>query len=760
MMELQKRKLIQMILGFFLGRVSLFGIGPVGIAFFASGYMETGICIPLGISVLLGMITVFPLETVLCHAMVMAAVLFMIDLLEKRTVHIQKWYVVLFLFLALVVMTLFRVSFFPYDSTWKFSVVTEGVLAVAATGILYEGQHFLLERKKGQYPGNEELLSLVILGMFTALGMPQNSFLYLVPVRLAIYFFILVIGYCYGTGAGALAGAVGGLCLLTVEDQTVMVGVMAVMGILAGLLRNQRKAVLCIGFFWGIVFCSFFIGPGEFPYTDFVNVGLAGATFFFVPERIFGKVKLHGGRWEDYWESEKLQELLTYKLQDFSESFYHLSAVLGQEDFFEGEGYMDKVSEVLSATSELVCENCEKAGCCAGYAALMKTEAVSEISVSMEAGGLGAYAFPKDFYEECTRQDQFLWEANGKLHLVNAMQSFQNQINYHRKAIAEQMKEIGESIGELSDQMPGVWKLPAETREELKRELRCIRVKTGEMAFYEKHDGRVIIYMTGRTSRGRCVTTREVEEIFSRVLKRQMRVLEKCRKVFPVEMEEFIFVETSQIKADTGVSRKSGGKGKISGDTFSCMRVSESEFLLALSDGMGSGEEAYTESEKVIELIERMTEAGFSEKSAVKLINSLYVTGEQSSSFATADITFLNLYQKTAHFIKCGASTTYLYHEGKLLAIEGEALPIGIMSGMEPYTAKCSINKGDYVIMMTDGVSDSFSADTEELEKKMMHYAKSGSCAQDFSEKLLHTAVSICGGEPKDDMSVLVVKLY
>lgn len=747
MMELQKRKLIQMILGFFLGRVSLFGIAPIGIAFFASGYMETGICIPLGISVLLGMVTVFSLETVLCHLMVMLAVVFMIDFFEKRAVLMQKWYVVLFLSVAFAVITFFRVTFFSYDSTWKFMVVTEGVLAVAATGILYEGQRFLLERKKGQYPGNEELLSLVLLGMFAALGMPEASFFYVVPVRLAIYFFTLVSGYCYGTGAGALAGAVGGLCLLTVEEQTVMVGVISFLGILAGFLRNQPRSVLCIGYFWGIILCSFFVGPGEFPYGDFVNAGLAGALFFFVPERIFGKVKLHGGRWEDYWESEKLQELLKYKLSDFSESFHHLSGVLGQEPFFEGEENQDRFSDVLAVTSEQICEDCEKAGTCTGYMAL---------SASLERGESIPYEFP----EECIRQEQFFWEANGKLQMENVMQSFRNQITYHRQAIAEQMKEIGEIIGGLSERLPRVLKIPLEVREELKRELKRIRVKAGEMAFYEKYDGRVEIYMMGRTSRGRCVTTREVEEIFSRVLKRKLRVLETCRKVFPMEMEEFIFVETAMLRADTGVSRLSGNQEKISGDTFSCMRVSESEFLLALSDGMGSGEEAYTESERVIELIERMTEAGFSEKAAVKLINSLYVTGERKNNFATADITLLNLFQKKAHFIKCGASSTYVYHTGKLHTIEGEALPIGIMSGMEPYTSKIDINKGDYVIMMTDGVSDSFVECTEDLEQRLYHYLEQGLGAQEFSERVLRDAVRNQGGEPKDDMSVLVVKMY
>lgn len=37
--------------------------------------------------------------------------------------------------------------------------------------------------------------------------------------------------------------------------------------------------------------------------------------FFADSRKIFGKIRIHAGGWEDNWESEKLQKLMKYKLK-------------------------------------------------------------------------------------------------------------------------------------------------------------------------------------------------------------------------------------------------------------------------------------------------------------------------------------------------------------------------------------------------------------------------------------------------------------
>ena len=58
-------------------------------------------------------------------------------------------------------------------------------------------------------------------------------------------------------------------------------------------------------------------------------------------------------------------------------------------------------------------------------------------------------------------------------------------------------------------------------------------------------------------------------------------------------------------------SRESKGRGKNIGDNFSFLELERGEFLLGLSDGMGSGSMACKESEMVLDLVERFWRRDF-----------------------------------------------------------------------------------------------------------------------------------------------------
>lgn len=90
MKEIQKRMLLQICIGFFIGRVDLFGINPAGVAYFAAGYAEGGAKIPVAAGILLGMYTVFAPEKIMGYAMAIAALLLAVDLLQRQQHSYEK----------------------------------------------------------------------------------------------------------------------------------------------------------------------------------------------------------------------------------------------------------------------------------------------------------------------------------------------------------------------------------------------------------------------------------------------------------------------------------------------------------------------------------------------------------------------------------------------------------------------------------------------------------------------------------------------
>lgn len=758
MKDIQKRKLLQIILGFLLGRVELFGMNPVGIAFFVACYMEKGAKLPVGISVLLGMATVFSMDRVISSLVIMVTVLLVLDFMEKQKIALRMGHAVFFLAAAMGAMTVLKYYLLPpggYDIALG---VLETVLSAAAVRVLYEGQHFLLNGRQGQNLGNEEMVSLILTGAFVVLGFPREEIFGMIPGQIIVYLVTLVMGYIYGTGTGAVTGTVFGCVLAVMGQDANGIGMLALLGICAGALREQGRMLLCVSFFVGRIFLGYLLEPKMFTVEEWGSVAVAGGIFLVLPVKLLQKVPVNAGGWSEHWESQQFQEMVRYKLQDFAHAFQKLSAVLQKEreDSFDGE----RVRQMLSVMSDEICGHCGNYERCGGHIALLQPEMLGEISVAREYGQIQLEQLPGAFAEECICKDRFLEEVNQNIHMTNIAMGLENKVLFSRHVIGEQMQEVGEIVQNLAQNLPVMHRIPSDLSEYLMKELRKKRVLVRNIAFYEKYDGKLEIHLRGRTWRGRFVTTREVADMLSDILKCSVKPEETCRKFFPDKEEEFIFEECAGLRVETGISRLPRGGEDISGDTFSCQMISEGEMLLALSDGMGSGREASEESEQVMELLEQMTEAGFSEHSAIRLINSLYMCQEENRSFATADIAVLNLYKKECHFLKCGASITYFYHEKELEKIEGEALPIGVMNGLEPFMQTTGIEAGDYVIMMTDGVADCFHGQEEELEEQVWEQIGKRNDPQKMSQEILSMAHEKWGEEPGDDMSVLVVKLY
>jgi len=760
MKVIQKRMLFQIMLGFLLGRVNVFGINPVGVAFFAAGYTEDGAKIPVAISVLLGMATVFPMENVLCSGMAMLAVILAVDLLQKRNVVVRMGHAALLLGAAVGVLTAFRLYLMPHGTYDVWLGILEAVLALVLTRLLHDGLHFLLHAKKGQNLGNEEVISLVLLGAFAVLGLPNIMIAQISVIMTAVYFLTLVMGYCYGTGTGAIAGAIGGCVLVICGWESSVMGILALVGICSGLLREQGKLLLCASFFLVSFALGSMVNQNIMGIGEMEGIALAGGVFLVIPERFLGKIRIRAGGWQDNWESEKLQKLMEYKLKGFSESFQNLSASLAKGAGRENGVNTKNAKKMVEIMADQICSRCENYDNCRGQVALMRPEMFGTLALAQEQGQIVLDQMPVEFTRECIHQEQFLSEANQNIHLANMAMGFQNKMLQSQRVIAGQMKEVGDIVGQLSKKLPNVQKLPEELQDKIIRELRRKRVVITQLAFYEKYDGRLEVHLQGRTWHGRYVTAREVASVLSGLIGCRVEPSEGCRKVFPKEDGEFIFTECARLKAVTGVSRISKNKEDVSGDTFSCMYLPSGELLMALSDGMGTGGGASEESEQVIELLEQMSEAGFSEGSAIRLINSIYMSQEETHGFATADIAVLNLYKESCQFVKCGASTTYLCHHGQIERIEGEALPIGVMNEMEPYMAKSCITSGDYVIMMTDGVSDSFLSGEGNLELFLQECIEERLSPQVMADCLIEEATSRWETEPGDDMSVMVVQVY
>ena len=132
----------------------------------------------------------------------------------------------------------------------------------------------------------------------------------------------------------------------------------------------------------------------------------------------------------------------------------------------------------------------------------------------------------------------------------------------------------------------------------------------------------------------------------------------------------------------------------------------QSEYLVAISDGMGSGPEAKKSSQVVISMLKRLLDSGFEKETSVDLINSSLLNISEDV-FATLDIAIADLYAGTIEFIKNGACPTYVKNNKKIQIIKSLTLPTGIVKEASADVFDKDIEPNDIVLMCSDGVLDS-----------------------------------------------------
>lgn len=174
--------------------------------------------------------------------------------------------------------------------------------------------------------------------------------------------------------------------------------------------------------------------------------------------------------------------------------------------------------------------------------------------------------------------------------------------------------------------------------------------------------------------------------------------------------------------------------------------------------GMGSGEEAAAESSCGNTLISRLLEAGFSQETAINMLNSVLSLRGNAEQFVTMDICVLDLYDGKVNFIKTGGSASYIKRGGTVKVINGSSLPVGILSSIEQETIHEQVFPGDMIILASDGLLD---MDSQE-EGPMVEQSDSQAVVnnpQSMAEYLLDKVISISSGKIKDDITVMVAQM-
>lgn len=333
----------------------------------------------------------------------------------------------------------------------------------------------------------------------------------------------------------------------------------------------------------------------------------------------------------------------------------------------------------------------------------------------------------------------------------------QTRLAESRMAAAEQLQEMSQILVGAMERIYGT-REDESLEQEVGDRLRLLGIQVTKVFFYGPQGKKRQVYITMRTKRKICVPVKKIAVVLSELMNGEMMPARDSRSFVGQERVTVLFVEGTAYNVLYGVKKVVRQNEAVSGDNFSVFWLPDGRFYAGLSDGMGSGVQACTQSELVLDLLEQFLEAGFSKETALRMINSSIVLQPDAPVFSTVDIASVDLYTGICEFLKIGAAASFLRRENGVECISGSGLPAGVSNELclEPYRVR--MYDGNLLFLVTDGVISVLPQGQEEaLLKEMIMGLGSGTPAE-MAERLMEQVQVY--GEAADDMTILVVGIW
>lgn len=379
-------------------------------------------------------------------------------------------------------------------------------------------------------------------------------------------------------------------------------------------------------------------------------------------------------------------------------------------------------------------------------------------------------------YAESFRDLADLFEGEEEVSDHEELQTAEDRQDYlwHRKLqenqelLAEHLKEMAHIMSEVAKETCLYRPMGERRFKQMSKILRESGICLKNFFQMDHEDGHAEISLTMKYVGNKYTKARESEHIsaedvadfISVAMNARLCVAKNSPMYLTRNYNTYYFQEEPTYHLLTGVAKAVKETEKISGDNYSFYEADTGRMMILLSDGMGSGEKACDDSERVIEVMESFLSAGFRKESAIQMINGALSAAGQEQNMSTLDLCDINLYTGECEFVKVGAACTYIKRGYLVDRLSAHNLPLGVFGQIEVESINRTLQNGDYVIMLSDGVIDALSqgigeeALTEIIGR--MDYASPG----EIANQILAYCIKQSNGKVRDDMTVLVTGIW
>lgn len=211
--------------------------------------------------------------------------------------------------------------------------------------------------------------------------------------------------------------------------------------------------------------------------------------------------------------------------------------------------------------------------------------------------------------------------------------------------------------------------------------------------------------------------------------------------------------------------REGDKRGTVCGDSVRLFNSTDGEYYALLCDGMGSGQAAALTSGTCVVLLERLLRAGVGIDTAMGLLNHYLVSRvgiPEQEITSTVDLLAFDPYSGKAKFVKSGAADTLILRHGSLYSVSCHTLPLGILQTLDVQVVPFTLEAGDCIFMMSDGITEAGEGKTEEMCDRLYSLLVEAPPLQDDASAtalLEHILTQSRALGATDDLTVAVIRI-
>lgn len=749
-------EIAEYILTFFMNKIILFGtISPFGIAYFASTFPMQEMSFGT-IAAFLGIIfTGFGVSSLKYLGALALYLLFM--MLYNKDISNKKWISALVASLSLYAMGMVFVlsdGFLLYDTLL---LTLEAIVSFLSFFVFEKASLLIRTINSRKTLETSEILSVIFLFSTLLLSISSTPNLEGVAQVLAI-FIILSVALCGDAALACVSGLILGAVLsINSPLPSQIICTYAVSGLFAGLFREKGKIFVSIAFIFANALVTLYFNASSLTLINISCTLSATLIVLLMPKSAFRNFSNFAQQTitpPKNSSGDRAALIIGEKLGEYSNSFKELTNIFSYMTEQSTQTNDLSAGAIFDSAFSDVCKDCTLCTYCwhKNY-----TETISMLNDMFSSMSTRGYAeefdAPCDFRSSCIHFDDFLEAVNKyyEIHKINL--SWASRVCESKMLLTDQFKNISSALDNMKNKFSNGFESDSLLEKKIetqldKKGIRAYNIKVFYSQYYE-------ISLT--------ITPWKESHSFSNLLASVIGSV-IASPVFCVSRKtegdvcHMKFIEKANYSVEVGFAKISPDGNTKSGDSHLFGHVEKDKYVIALSDGMGHNAEAATQSKITTQLIKKLLSLGFEKETALKIINTFLLYKSQKETYATADICIVNLHSGALEFLKSGAAYTYIKSGSNVSEIKCNSLPCGAVSSLSCDCELIYAKEGDYIIMVTDGISDVLESNCGNTIKSITESFK-GNSPQELADEIINAAINKCNNILSDDMTVLVSKI-